>query len=106
MSFTDKYGTYNVNNEGFCSWAEFAEYIMKTTGKKMQINPVTTEEYLKITAAKQAYRPRNSKLDKSKLEEAGFKRLPTWQDATDRYVEELNDTNKMFLLEHPVKIKK
>jgi dTDP-4-dehydrorhamnose reductase len=73
---------------------------------KMQINPVTTEEYLKITAAKQAYRPRNSKLDKSKLEEAGFKRLPTWQDATDRYVEELNDTNKMFLLEHPVKIKK
>jgi dTDP-4-dehydrorhamnose reductase/dTDP-4-dehydrorhamnose 3,5-epimerase len=106
MSFTDKYGTYNVNNEGYCSWAEFAEYIMKTTGKKMQINPVTTEEYLKITAAKQAYRPRNSKLDKSKLEEAGFKRLPTWQDATDRYVEELNDTNKMFLLEHPVKIKK
>ena len=25
---TDKYGTYHVNNDGFCSWAEFAEYIL------------------------------------------------------------------------------
>ena len=103
MSYTQKYGTYNVNNEGYCSWAEFAKYIMESNNKATKIIPVSTEEYLKITSAKQAYRPRNSKLDKSKLEENGFARLPSWQDATDRYCKELVRTNKMFLFEHPNK---
>ena len=103
MSYTQKYGTYNVNNEGYCSWAEFAKYIMESNNKDTKIIPVSTEEYLKITSAKQAYRPRNSKLDKTKLEENGFARLPSWQDATDRYCKELVRTNKMFLFEHPNK---
>ena len=85
----NKYGTYNVNNEGFTSWADFAEYIMKTSGKKTKINRVSTEKYLEITGTKQAYRPRNSKLSKDKLVENGFEKLPTWQDATDRYIKEL-----------------
>ena len=89
MSYTDKYGTYHVNNEGYCSWAEFAKYIMESNGKSTKIIPVTTEEYLEITGTKQAYRPRNSKLDKSKLVENGFEMLPSWQDATNRYVKEL-----------------
>ena len=103
MAFTDKYGTYNVNNEGYCSWADFAKYIMESNQRDTKIIPVSTEEYLKITSAKQAYRPRNSKLDKTKLEESGFVRLPSWQDATDRYCEELRQTNKMLLLQHPNK---
>ena len=90
MSFTDKYGTYNVNNEGYCSWAEFAKYIMESNNKKTVINPVTTEEYY---AGKDmstiAYRPHNSKLDKTKLQENGFELLPSWQDAVDRYNKEL-----------------
>lgn len=90
MSYTDKYGTYNVNNEGYCSWAEFAKYIMESNGKKTTIKPVTTDEYYKgKDMSTIAYRPRNSKLDKSKLVENGFELLPTWQDATDRYCEEL-----------------
>ena len=89
MSYTNKYGTYHVNNDGYCSWAEFARYIMESNGKSTKINPVTTEEYLEITGTKQAYRPRNSKLDKSKLVENGFVMLPSWQDATDRYCKEL-----------------
>ena len=36
-----------------------------------------------------AYRPRNSKLDKTKLQESGFELLPPWQSATDRYCKEL-----------------
>lgn len=89
MSYTDKYGTYHVNNDGYCSWAEFAKYIMESNGKTTKINPVSTEKYLEISGTKQAYRPRNSKLDKSKLVENGFEMLPSWQDATDRYVLEL-----------------
>ena len=101
MCYTDKYGTYHVNNEGYCTWAEFARYIMDINGFPTKIIPVSTEEYIKITGAKQAYRPRNSKLDKTKLEESGFKRLPLWQDATDRYVDELYKTNKLLLLRYP-----
>ncbi len=89
MAHTDKYGTYHVNNEGYCSWAEFAKYIMESNGRKTKINPVTTEQYIEMTSQKQAYRPRNSKLSKEKLKNSGFALLPTWQDATDRYCMEI-----------------
>lgn len=89
MSKTEKYGTYHANNDGFCSWAEFAEYIFKQSSKNVKVNPVTTEEYLKITGSKQAYRPRNSRLSKKKLIENGFQMLPSWQNAVNRYLEEL-----------------
>ena len=89
MAHTEQYGTYHVNNDGYCSWAEFAKYIFESNDKEMTVNPVSTEEYLEITGTKQAYRPRNSKLSKEKLKEAGFEMLPTWQDATDRYCKEL-----------------
>ena len=91
MANTDKYGTYHVNNNGYCSWAEFADYIFKSNDKDVKVNYVTTEEYLELTNAKQAYRPRNSKLSKDKLVEAGFEMLPDWQDATDRYCKELEE---------------
>ena len=98
MVETDKYGTYHVNNEGYCSWAEFAQYIMESNGKETKINPVTTEEYYEgKDMSKVAYRPRNSKLDKSKLESAGFKRLPSWQDATERYCKQLTKSKKWWL---------
>ena len=105
MAQTDKYGTYNVNNEGFCSWADFAKYIMESAGLDTKINPISTEEWHKIISYKEAYRPRNSRKSTDKLKEAGFELLPTWQDATDRYVQELNDTNKMLLLKYPNKTK-
>ena len=94
MAYSDKYGTYHVNNDGYCSWAEFADYIMRSNNRSTIINPVTTEEYLALTGTKQAYRPRNSKLDKSKLVANGFEMLPSWQDATDRYVRELSRKKK------------
>ena len=90
MVQTDKYGTYHVNNDGYCSWAEFAKYIMESNGKDTKINFVSTEEYYDgKDMSKIAYRPRNSKLDKSKLVENGFEMLPDWKDATDRYCKEL-----------------
>lgn len=91
MAESDKYGTYHSTNEEYCSWAEFAEYIFKINHKDVVVNKVTTEEYLEITGTKQAYRPRNSKLSKDKLKEAGFQLLPSWRDATERYCEELKE---------------
>ena len=86
MIETDKYGTYHATNEGFCSWAEFAEYIFKCAGKNVKVNKVTTEQY-KQMVPNQADRPLNSRMSKQSLINAGFKTLPSWQDATKRFVE-------------------
>lgn len=94
MSFTEKYGLYHVNNDGYCSWAEFADFIMKYAGYPCEIRPVSTEYYIEATNTKQAYRPRNSKLSKAKLVESGFQMLPSWQDATIRFCEELKNQIK------------
>ena len=90
MAQTEKYGTYHITNEGFCSWAELAEEIFKINEKNVKVNRVSTEKYLELTETKQAYRPKNSKLSKEKLVENGFVPLPTWQDALIRYSKELN----------------
>ena len=90
MSLTNKYGTYHVTNEDYCSWAEFADYIFKSNNKSTKVVPVTTDEYYKgKDMSKIATRPMNSKMDKSKLDDNGFTRLPSWKDATDRYCDEL-----------------
>lgn len=95
MAQTEKYGTYHINNEGYCSWAEFAKYIMESNEKNTKINFVSTDEYYSgKDMSKIAYRPRNSKLDKSKLVENGFEMLPDWKDAVDRYCKELKKCRK------------
>ena len=88
MIETDKYGVYHATNEGFCSCYEFACEIFRQAEKSVKVNPVTTEEYLKMVP-QQAKRPLNSRLDKSKLSENGFERLPAWQNALKRYLEEI-----------------
>lgn len=97
MSLTEQYGTYHATNDGFCSWAEFADYIFTSNHKEVKVNHVTTEEYLQITGLKQAYRPKNSKLNKEKLVHNGFAMLPSWQDAVNRYSEELKNEKQLVL---------
>lgn len=87
MIETDKYGYYHATNEGgYISWYDFACEIFKQAGYTNTIIPVTTAEY----GLSKAARPFNSRLDKSKLVENGFKPLPTWQDALVRYLKEMN----------------
>lgn len=87
MTETDKYGYYHVTNEGgYISWYEFAKEIFRQAGYNTEVKPVTTAEY----GLSKAVRPFNSRLDKSKLSENGFKPLPTWQDALERYLKEIN----------------
>lgn len=87
MIETKKYGYYHATNEGgYISWYDFACEIFKQAGYNTKVKPVTTEEY----GLSKAKRPFNSRLDKSKLIENGFKPLPTWQDALSRYLKEIN----------------
>ena len=86
MNETEKYGYYHATNEGgFISWYNFACEIFKQAGYATKVIPVTTEEY----GISKAKRPFNSRLDKSKLVECGFKPLPTWQNALRRYLNEI-----------------
>lgn len=57
----------------------------KQCGLTTKVTPVTAEEYGLSKAKRQV----NSRLDKSKLVEAGFKPLPTWQDAGSRYLKKI-----------------
>lgn len=86
MAETDKYGYYHATNEGgYISWYDFTCEIFRRVGYRTKVVPVTTEEY----GLSKAARPFNSRLDKSKLVEAGFTPLPTWQDALSRYLKEI-----------------
>ncbi len=90
MVEADKYGYYHATNEGgYISWADFAEEIYKDAGMDTQVKRVTTEEYEKTAGKAVAKRPFNSRLDKKKLVENGFKPLPDWKDAVKRYISEL-----------------
>ena len=85
MVETEKYGYYHATNEGgYISWYDFCVEFYKQYGLKTTIIPVTTEEY----GLSKAARPENSRLDKSKLAEAGFTPLPDWKDAVKRYLAE------------------
>lgn len=85
MIESDKYGYYHATNEGgYISWYDFCCEIYKQAGIDIKVIPVSTEEY-GISVAK---RPFNSRLDKSKLDEAGFNRLPDWKDAVRRFLKE------------------
>lgn len=85
MIETEKYGYYHATNEGgYISWADLAEEAYHAAGMSVKVNRVTTAEY----GLSKAARPENSRLDKSKLVEEGFKPLPDWKDAVRRYIAE------------------
>lgn len=84
MIGSDKYGRYHATNEGLCSWYDFAVEIFRQAGMDVRVRPVTSEEY-----PAKAKRPHNSRMDKAKLEENGFERLPDWKDALGRYLRAL-----------------
>ena len=88
MIETEKYGYYHATNEGgYISWYDFACEIFRQAGYSTTVSPVTTEEY----GLSKAARPFNSRLDKSKLVQAGFEPLPLWQDALSRYLKEIEE---------------
>ena len=99
MIVTDKYGYYHATNEGgYISWWDFTKEVFKQatemgydrySEENITVAPVTTAEY----GVSKAKRPFNSRLDKSKLVKNGFTPLPTWHDAVNRYLKEIDIDN-------------
>lgn len=85
MAESEAYGQYHATNEGICSWYEFAKEIFRAAGMdEVTVTPVSSDEF-----PAKARRPKNSRMSKGELVKNGFNRLPSWQDAVERYVGEL-----------------
>lgn len=84
MIQTQEYGTYHATNEGICSWYEFACEIFRQAGMDVEVIPVDSNAF-----PAKAKRPSNSRMNKEELDKHGFKRLPTWQDALKRYLNDI-----------------
>lgn len=84
MIETDRYGFYHATNseDAYISWADFTEEIYRQAAYSTRVKKVSTEEY----GLSKARRPRNSRLDKSKLADKGFAPLPDWKDALARFL--------------------
>lgn len=86
MIESEAYGQYHATNEGLCSWYEFAKEIFRAADMNdVTVTPVSTGEF-----PAKAKRPLNSRMNKERLVENGFRKLPSWQDAVARYIRELN----------------
>lgn len=81
-----QYGTYHATNEGYCSFSQFAREILKLNNSSAKIIGIKSEQY-----AAKATRPKNSRLSKKSLDNEGFSRLPSWQDALSRFFVELKE---------------
>ena len=92
MIETERYGCYHATNAetepgGYISWYDFTCEIYRQAGRKVNVIPVSTEVY----GLSKARRPFNSRLDKSKLLQEGFRPLPDWKDALSRYLKEIDE---------------
>lgn len=84
LIITEKYGYYHAANEGAPSKYEVIKYVFEKYGIKAEVKRAHTSDFK--TAA---IRPLNTAFDTSSLNRNGFNNLPTWQDAIDRFINEL-----------------
>jgi dTDP-4-dehydrorhamnose reductase len=81
---TNAYGLYHVTNAGACSWFEFAQAIFERCRLTSELQPTTTEA-LGLRAARLRY----AVLANGALRRVGADDLPSWRDALDRYIAEI-----------------
>ena len=77
---TSLYGTYHVSNRGSCSWFEFAQKIFLYANMKVNVLPVSTEEFGSVAA-----RPKYSIFQHSMLRLNGFAQMPSWEEGLERF---------------------
>ena len=81
LSLSTNYGVYHYSNSGAISWYDFAVEIFTQFGKKIEVKPITTEDY--PTAAK---RPKFSVLDTTKIENNFDCTLKDWQASLNKVI--------------------
>ena len=80
---TKKYGLYHMSNSGICSKYDQAKYVLDNIGWTGKLGTSKTEDF-----NLPAKRSKFSKLDSTKLENIVGEKIPSWQNAIDRFLEE------------------
>jgi dTDP-4-dehydrorhamnose reductase len=75
------YGIYHISNSGSVSWYDYAKEILRLTGSKAKVEPISSTEL-----KRPAKRPAMSVLDNSKFEELTGYKMRNWQEALASYV--------------------
>jgi len=76
-------GTVHINNEGACSWYDFAREILAESGRaSVLVHPISTEQ-----SARRARRPNYSVMSPTSLHAYGLRMRP-WQAALRAFLEE------------------
>lgn len=89
-----RYGIYHFTNEGVTSWYEFARTIYREAkrlglikeNKKVEIQPIKTEEY-----PTPARRPRYSVLSKEKIKKELNIKIPYWKESLEKCLKGILD---------------
>lgn len=90
VATTDNYGIYHMTNEGTCSWAAFAKYIMKKLKLGCEVKFVSSEQY-KEANPQSADRPHFSSLKNKHLEDTIGNPFRTWQQALDTFLSHISE---------------
>jgi dTDP-4-dehydrorhamnose reductase len=78
---TGAYGLYHATCEGQCSWFDFAGKIFELSGKKVEVVPVTSEEFVRP-----AKRPAWSVLENAQLKSIGMNVFRPWEESLKEYL--------------------
>lgn len=79
---TGAYGLYHLCNSGYCSRYQWAQHALKLMDWKGELIPVKSDRF--PTPAK---RPAFSAMDTFPFEDTVGYKLPTWQEATERFLQ-------------------
>ncbi len=75
------YGIYHITNSDYCSWYEYAQDIFRNAGVKIDLKPVTTEEF-----PRPAPRPKYSVLENYNWKMEGHSKLRSYKAALKDYM--------------------
>lgn len=81
---TKKYGLYHLSNDGEASKYDQGKYVLGKIGWQGKLNRAKTKDF-NLKAKRAEY----TKLDSSKLEKAIDKKIPSWENGIDRFLEEM-----------------
>ena len=79
-----KYGLYHLSNDGEASKYDQGKYVLEKIGWQGKVNRAKTKDF-NLKAKRAEY----TKLDSSKLEKVIDKKIPSWENGIDRFLEEM-----------------
>ena len=82
---TERYGIYHITGSGNCSWFEFAQAIVESSGlPDARVVPISSDE-----CARPARRPPYSVLENRRIKSEHLGLLPHWKEGLRSYLHEL-----------------